>query len=116
LAANAGQGNVGTLVSTESLSTFGGLTFAISVVWGGIERMFDIPHTMWIGGLLSLIIGAILLYDDLTDAQRRLLPRIHLRILAAVVNSFVLFGAASTLVSQTVPSAKPPVTTAAAPK
>lgn len=88
-------GNVGSFVSPDSLATFGGATFGITVIWGGIERLFGLGHFLWIGAVISAIAGLYLFFSDATDPRKSPKPSRNGRIAAAVVNTFVLFNAAS---------------------
>jgi hypothetical protein len=88
-------GNVSSLVSADSLATFAGGSIGITVVWGGIERIFSLPHYLWLGAIISAVFGLCILLSDLTDPARAPRPAVFMRILAAVVNTFILFNAAS---------------------
>src|SRR6476620_7984894 len=87
-------GNVSSLVSADSLATFAGGSIGITIVWGGIERIFGLPHSLWLGGIISALFGLCILWSDLTDPDRTPRPATSMRILAAVVNTFLLFNAA----------------------
>jgi len=88
-------GTVGSLVSPDSLATFAGGSAAITVIWGGIERLSAWSHSLWVGAIISLVIGALLLWSDLSDPARTPRPTVPMRILAAIVNTFILWNAAA---------------------
>src|SRR6266404_7328614 len=88
-------GNVSSLVSADSLATFAGGSIGITIVWSGIERIFSLPHYLWLGAIISAVFGLCILWSDLTDPERAPRPAVPMRILAALVNTFILFNAAS---------------------
>ncbi len=88
-------GNVSSLVSGDSLATFAGGSAGITVVWGVIERVSGMPHSLWLGLAISVALGICLLWSDLSDPNRAPVPKLPLRILAGIVNTFILFNAAS---------------------
>ena len=85
----------GSLVSADSLATFAGGSLGITIVWGGIERIVSLPHYLWLGALISGLFGLCVLWSDFADPNRAARPAVPMRILAAVVNTFILFNAAS---------------------
>ncbi|MBV8568200.1 MAG: hypothetical protein JO273_22370 [Methylobacteriaceae bacterium] len=107
-------GNVGSLVSTDALATFGGGTFTISLIWGVIEHVGNLPHNLWLGAIISLIVGLCLFGADAFDKNKAPEPPQRLRILAAVVNTFILFNAASGATGLAPPSTGAPSTTSPA--
>lgn len=86
---------VGSFVSPELLLAFSGMTAAITVIWTFIEGMIGLPHNLWIGFVISVICGGALFVSDLTDPKRSARPSVVLRVIAAVVNTILLFNAAS---------------------
>jgi len=82
-------------VTPQSLATFSGLTAAITGIWAGLEAVFGLGHHLWLGFIISLGVGLVLLLDDLRDPQRAATPRTGLRVLIAVVNAFFIFNAAA---------------------
>jgi hypothetical protein len=89
-------GNVASLVSTDSLVTFGGGTFGITVIWGVFELLTGWPHNLWVGVVISAIFGICLFGGDTQQKSKPPSAPLRLRILAAVVNTCVIFGAANT--------------------
>jgi hypothetical protein len=86
---------LGSLVSIDSVATFPGSTAAVSIVWAGTEKVFSMPHVLWHGLIVSACAGVILYLMDATDPQASVEPRRVVRITVAVVNTFVIFFAAS---------------------
>ena len=85
----------GSFVSPQSLATFSGMTAAITVIWGFVEGIGGFGHLLWIGAVIAVICGAMLYWADATDPNRSPSPSKPMRILAAVVNTILLFNAAS---------------------
>jgi hypothetical protein len=86
---------LGSLVSIDSFATFSGSTAAVSIVWAGTEKVFSMPHVLWHGLILSACAGVILYLLDATDPQASANPRRVVRFAVAMVNTFVIFFAAS---------------------
>lgn len=105
----ASDGTVGALVAPQCLLTFSGGTAAVVAVWAGIERVFNIPHSYLVGFLAALGWAAVLLWQDLTDPGRAAEPRVPVRVVAAIVNVFVVFGAASSTIEAAASAIRPPV-------
>ncbi len=86
---------VGSFVTPESVATFSGMTAAIPLIWTFIEGVGGIQHRLWIGAAIAVCCGALLYGADASDPNRSPSPARQWRILAALVNTILLFNAAS---------------------
>jgi hypothetical protein len=85
----------GSFVTPQSLLTFSGMTAAITVIWAFIEGIGGLGHMLWLGAVVAACCGALLYWTDASDPNRSPTPPTPMRILAAVVNTVLLFNAAS---------------------
>ncbi len=86
----------GSFVSPDSLATFSGGALAISAVWGVLNHFVPDAYRMLTGALLCLLYGTVLYILDETDPSAPAVPprpRRPYRIIAAVVNTCMLFSA-----------------------
>jgi len=88
--------NVASLVSIDSLATFGGGTFGITIIWGVWELVTGSPHNLLVGIIIAAIFGICLFGADIKQRQKEPSASLQLRILAAIVNTCVIFSAANT--------------------
>jgi glucose dehydrogenase len=88
--------NVASLVSTDSLATFGGGTFGITIIWGVWELVTGTTHNLLVGLIIAAVFGACLFGADIKQRKKQSPASLQLRILAAVVNTCIIFGAANT--------------------
>jgi hypothetical protein len=86
---------VDAFVTPEALLSFSGMTAAITLLWGFIEAIGGLPHLLWVGAIIAGVCGFLLYLNDATNPQRAASPTRPMRIFAAVINSILLFNAAS---------------------
>ena len=106
----------GSFVTPQSLATFSGMTAAITVIWGFIEGLGGFRHALWIGAAIAAVCGVLLYWTDATDPNRSPLPSRPVRIFAAVVNTILLFNAASGSYDLTTRAIRPDVAGSAQPR
>jgi hypothetical protein len=94
-AAAPAPAQAGSFVTPQSLASFSGMTAAITVIWAFIEGVIGLGHLLWIGAVIAACCGALLYWTDASDPNRSSNPPTPMRILAAVVNTILLFNAAS---------------------
>ena len=86
--------HVGSFVTPQSLTTFSGMTVAITLIWTFVEVLCGLGHLLWLGAIISTLCGALLYWTDLSDPKRTGHPTTPMRVFAAVVNTILLFNAA----------------------
>lgn len=99
---------VGAFITEQSLTSFAGATGAISVIWGTLRALVpglgqNQTLSLWLGFGVSLGIGLLIYWINITDPQTTPTPRQKaIGFAIAILNSLVLFMAsfgATTLVA-----------------
>ena len=70
LAGPPAEGN-GEFLTPQTLTTFAGATFAISIISGVVQRLFPASSGTWVGTLVALGVGMFLMWVNLTDPRVR---------------------------------------------
>lgn len=86
----------GAFITAESLTSFAGATGAISVIWSTVTLL--VPgasvFSTWIGFAISVVVGMIIYWINITDPQAPLSDRQKkIGLVVAVLNTLVLFTA-----------------------
>ncbi len=64
------EGN-GEFITAQTLATFAGATFVISLISGVILRLLPSLNDAWVGAAVAFVIGLFLLWINLTDPRVR---------------------------------------------
>jgi hypothetical protein len=93
--------SVGAFITVQSLVSFTGATGAIGLIWSAIKSLNFVPMTwnIYVGMLLSLLIGMLIYYINVSDPNSQHTRRDKvIGLFIALLNTLVLFNATKSIV------------------
>jgi len=85
----------GVFVTAQSIVTFPVMSNLITGIWTLIEKGIGWQHSIFVGLALSALAGLFLFFVNETDPKKPRDSRLFVRVVVAIANTYVLFGAAS---------------------